>query len=508
MGGGKFHNRERKINMLLFFIMFQISENNIAKISIISTIVLVFFLTSSLGYILISNYISHVDKDLSTFKVEHVGEHKTRIKTRVANLIKAIDLRRKDLTSANMQEGVRLLLNTLRKISEVEEAGEYIFVYQLQNNKEGDKFAKMLININRPELEGKLISSNTVDAKGFHYRREMLSKIKKKGEGFVKYWYKKPINGETVPKMSYFKLYKPWNWIVAQGFYLDDLKDEAFKLQQRADKQVRKDIIWVFSIFIIFVLLATIISAYISIRIGRIIERHRKASAEKNSKLEISEKRFHDMASSLSDMLWELDLETRHTYISGRVKEVLGYSTEEMIGKRVADIISPEDMPLVEERLRAFHEKGSPLGELIVRAYTKDERDLKYLQCSAIPVENEKGELIGYRGVSKDITLKVITEQYKNSLLNKLEEKNHDLEDKNKRMNKFVGMVSHDLRNPLWRISELSDMLQDKVEIAPLDQYARIIHENSVQSLKLVSEILEIAALKDGKFTVTIQRDS
>ena len=100
---------------------------------------------------------------------------------------------------------------------------KYVFIYKVHNLNGGDRFATMILNSNRPDLIGKLISDNYTDIKGFAFRKEMLRLIRKHGEAFVQYYYKKPNSNQILPKISYFKYYKPLSLIIASGVYLDDI---------------------------------------------------------------------------------------------------------------------------------------------------------------------------------------------------------------------------------------------------------------------------------------------
>jgi signal transduction histidine kinase len=83
----------------------------------------------------------------------------------------------------------------------------------------------MVININRPDLEGKSISIDYKDIKGKKFRKEMLQKIIKNNEAFVTYYYKNPKTNKIEKKLSYFKYYKPLNIIVASGTYLNKIQN-------------------------------------------------------------------------------------------------------------------------------------------------------------------------------------------------------------------------------------------------------------------------------------------
>jgi len=89
-----------------------------------------------------------------------------------------------------------------------------------------DLHPKMIMHPYKPELEGKDLSEHK-DPKGKKLFVEFVRVCKEKGEGLVDYMWPKHEGSQPVPKLSYVKLFEPWNWIVGTGLYLDDL--EAFK---------------------------------------------------------------------------------------------------------------------------------------------------------------------------------------------------------------------------------------------------------------------------------------
>ncbi len=100
----------------------------------------------------------------------------------------------------------------------------YFFLYQLNNIDGGDNFATVLINPNRPDLVGTTLSDSYTDVTGHLFRKEMLEKLRAKGEAYIEYYYKKPGTEKISRKLSYFKLYPKWDWILAKGVYYDDLE--------------------------------------------------------------------------------------------------------------------------------------------------------------------------------------------------------------------------------------------------------------------------------------------
>lgn len=126
-----------------------------------------------------------------------------------------------------------------------------------------------------------------------------------------------------------------------------------------------------------------------------------KKRAEK--KLRESEVRFRNIAESMSDWIWEVDRDGIYTYCSGKVKEILGYAPEEIIGKTPFDFMPPNERIRVSQIFAKIVEKKLPIHNLENWNLTKD-GELICLLTNGVPILNENGEVVGYRGVDKDIT--------------------------------------------------------------------------------------------------------
>ena len=81
----------------------------------------------------------------------------------------------------------------------------------------------------KPALDGRDMSQ-TKDPNGFRLFQAFADIAKRQGEGRVNYIWAHPRDGEPAPKISYVKLFTPWNWIVGTGVYVDDV--EALFLNQ------------------------------------------------------------------------------------------------------------------------------------------------------------------------------------------------------------------------------------------------------------------------------------
>lgn len=119
--------------------------------------------------------------------------------------------------------------------------------------------------------------------------------------------------------------------------------------------------------------------------------------------LKQSEERFRGISTSMPDWIWELDERGVYTYVSGKVKEVLGYEPEEVIGKTPFDLMDHAEARRVGKVFHGISASKSKIVNLENWNLTRDGQKVCVL-TNGVPILNESGELKGYRGVDQDIT--------------------------------------------------------------------------------------------------------
>ncbi|MFH1931093.1 MAG: PAS domain S-box protein, partial [Pseudomonadota bacterium] len=165
---------------------------------------------------------------------------------------------------------------------------------------------------------------------------------------------------------------------------------------------------WMLAITILFAILAGAI-VYI-LRLNRGIKgSHVKLQKEVEERKQVeealreSEERFRDISFSMADWIWEVDKYGRYTFASGKVKKILGYEPEELIGKTPFELMPEYSGKRIGAYLKKVASEKNPIVDLEHWTLTK-EGDRIYLLTNGVPILNEKGELYGYRGIDKDIT--------------------------------------------------------------------------------------------------------
>ena len=119
--------------------------------------------------------------------------------------------------------------------------------------------------------------------------------------------------------------------------------------------------------------------------------------------LRMSEKRMEDIIYSQGDWVWEIDEHGIYTYSSQNGKPMLGFTSEEILGKTPIDFMTEEEAKRVGPIFGEIASKKMNITDLVNWNVTKDGKGI-CLITNAVPMIDSEGNLRGYRGVDKDIT--------------------------------------------------------------------------------------------------------
>ncbi|PKL87248.1 MAG: hypothetical protein CVV23_16375 [Ignavibacteriae bacterium HGW-Ignavibacteriae-2] len=126
----------------------------------------------------------------------------------------------------------------------------------------------------------------------------------------------------------------------------------------------------------------------------------------------------------------------------------------------------------------------------------------KSLKQSFSKIEQQNIELAEYNLTLEDkvkertIELKKVNENLQDAYLKVLE--------LNKEKNEFLGIAAHDLKNPLAAIKGFGNILMEEPEISrdEIEQFAQIIVSSSDRMFSIVSSLLDINKIEEGKIIV------
>ncbi len=233
--------------------------------------------------------------------------------------------------------------------------------------------------------------------------------------------------------------------------------------------------------------------------------RSAKLKDEDLKKFRESELKFRDILLISNDWIWEIDTEGNYIFTSGQIKEILGYEPEEIIGKSVFDMFLPEEKQKLKKEILKIIAFEKPIINRINWNLTKDGRKV-CLVTNGIPVYAENGKLTGYRGVDKDITNQMMTEEKLQQVIkereeteNKLQEVKTKAEEDLKARTEFLSKVSHEIRNPINGIIGTVALLNETILNSEQREFLDVIRTSANNLLSILNDVLDISKIESGK---------
>jgi PAS domain S-box-containing protein len=170
---------------------------------------------------------------------------------------------------------------------------------------------------------------------------------------------------------------------------------------------------------------------------------------------------------------------------------IKGYAASEVVGKHYSMFFREEDV-----------QAGLPVKELndaLTRGRTEEEgwrvrKDGSTFWANIIvtPILGVDGELLGFAKVTRDMSER-----------SKLRELEHSLQ----RMNEFLAMLAHELRNPLAPIRNAVSILQMEAMPSPTQRASRDMIDRQLTHLtRLIDDLLDAGRLTSGKIRVKPER--
>jgi hypothetical protein len=111
-----------------------------------------------------------------------------------------------------------------------------------------------------------------------------------------------------------------------------------------------------------------------------------------------------------SDWIWEIDNEGFYVYASPKIKDLLGYEPEEVIGKTYSDLMPKDKAERIIPLFMKILESRRPFSGLENTITRKNGQEIT-LETSGVPVIDGQGNFLGYRGFVRDISERKTTEE-------------------------------------------------------------------------------------------------
>ncbi len=212
-----------------------------------------------------------------------------------------------------------------------------------------------------------------------------------------------------------------------------------------------------------------------------------------------SEEKYRNITENIDDFLYTFERVgnyLRPLFYTVAVEKITGYDQADFLGdsKLFLKIIHPDDFAYVKKRLSTLMRSNiQNSGEMDLRIINK-QGNIVWVRNKVNFIKNSSGEIQKVYGLVSDITLKKRAEE-------EMKKSTEELIKLNETKDRFLSIISHDLRTPFSSILGFTDLLANDEELTNEErkQYLKYIQESSKSMLSLVNSLLDWTRLQTGR---------
>ncbi|WP_419252737.1 PAS domain S-box protein [Caulobacter sp. ErkDOM-YI] len=218
------------------------------------------------------------------------------------------------------------------------------------------------------------------------------------------------------------------------------------------------------------------------------------------AELAASESRYRLLADNASDMIAAFGPSGDIRFVSPACRPILGYTPEEMFGRRVIDMTHPDDAPLLRVNYAELIARGpSAISEPF--QYRGRHKDGHWVWLEGQPklfFDADTGKLAAIQDVVRDITSRKALEQA-------LELARAEAEAAAVVKAEFLSNMSHELRTPLTAVLGFSRLIEDQPELSPATRrFVDRVSNAGKALMSTVNDILDFSKLEAGQVEIVV----
>ncbi|QKF81582.1 cache domain-containing protein [Halarcobacter ebronensis] len=252
------------------------SEKNISKLIILTPVFTVILSSFFTIYFFVQSQNSYFEEESKRVEKEYIQKQKDILVKEINSVINYINYHVKKNTKLSQEELKKELIGYIETIR-YEKHG-YIWIHNTDYYLVGHPFRKESIGNYDIELK---------DAKGGYITKRFVEETLAQPDGnFMEYYWQKPNEKEFSKKLGFLKLYKPFNWIIGAGLYIDDIEKSIAENKRALEEKIDRYIQTIVKISLGIIILIGIVSFMISNKINRVFATYKENVKKKELELQ------------------------------------------------------------------------------------------------------------------------------------------------------------------------------------------------------------------------------
>ncbi len=213
---------------------------------ILYSIIFIVILISFFTFIIIENAFDDFQEKIDIIKTDYSSKQKDIIRNDIESTISFISYYHKKYKNIKSEDEIKSdILEAIENMRDKQSLDNYTFVYDFEGTSIYNPISK--------QNEGKNLFEYK-DITGKLVIKELINISKDNAGGYVEYIWFKPQTKTDVQKVSYALSYKPWNWTVGKGVYLDEIDKLVSQKKEDYDEKISNYILQILSLTIMLVL--------------------------------------------------------------------------------------------------------------------------------------------------------------------------------------------------------------------------------------------------------------
>jgi PAS domain S-box-containing protein len=209
------------------------------------------------------------------------------------------------------------------------------------------------------------------------------------------------------------------------------------------------------------------------------------------------EMEYRMLAENVIDVVSHHTADTTRLYVSPSIEDLVGFTPEELIGRRALEDIHPDDRGEVQRSLQEALEHG-PVARAEYRMRCKD-GSWVWVETVGRYIDTGLGdrEIIA---TTRDISNQKALEEQLREALAEAESAREEAERAERLKSLFLANMSHEIRTPLTSIIGFSEVLADEVP-DPYSGMAKMVGKSGQRLIDTIGSVLALSKLEAGRWT-------